>query len=162
MILAFLAGKLRRIVSGRFAERSARREPAAANSLGRVVPAAWTAAGLASAASPWGKPAGAGCAPAASAERSGFPGRLNGGRGGSRTQRGRSLAAFIPAAMLTSLDAGLDAAKRVCRKDFRTHARCKCPLTVCADALGDSLRRSRSASPGWAGARSGSRGSGGA
>lgn len=67
------------------AERSARREPARANSLGRVVPAAWTALGIASAAIPWSKPAGAGCAPLASTERFGFPGFLNVSRGGQRT-----------------------------------------------------------------------------
>lgn len=162
MILAFSTGKLRRIVSGSLAERSARREPAAANSLGRVVPAAWTAAGLASAASPWDKPAGAGCAPFASAERSGSPGLLNVDRGGSRTQRRRIFTASILAGMLTSPDAGLDAAKLLCPTHFKSHLWCRCPLTVCADTYDDTFRCSRSASPGWAGARSGFRGPGGA
>ena len=69
--------KMRRIVVASTAERSVRRGPAWANSLGRVVPAVWTTAGLASAASPGAKPAGAGCVPSASAERCGLPGFLN-------------------------------------------------------------------------------------
>ncbi len=64
------------------AERSVRRVPASANSLGRVVPAVWTTASLASAASLGSNPARAGCAPIASAGRSVFPGFLNVSRGG--------------------------------------------------------------------------------
>lgn len=45
---------------------------AAANSLGRVVPAVWTTAGLASAASPPAKSAGAACGRVASAGRCGI------------------------------------------------------------------------------------------
>ena len=72
--------------------RSSRREPAAANWLGPVVPAAWTAAGLASAASPCGKPARAGCAAPASAERCGLSGFLNVSR---RAPAGVFLASFL-------------------------------------------------------------------
>ncbi len=62
-----------------------RRGTAAANSLGRVVPAVWTTAGLASAASPLTKSAGAACGRVASAERC-LPGLLNVGRGDDEVQ----------------------------------------------------------------------------
>ena len=77
LIPATASRKMRRTVAAGAAERSLRRGPAGANSLGRVVPAVWTTAGLASAASPGGKPARAGCAPFASAGRCGAPGFLN-------------------------------------------------------------------------------------
>ena len=81
MIPATWTRKLWRMALQGIAERSLRREPAWANSLGRVVPAVWTTAGLASAASPGGKPARAGCAPPASAGRCGIPGFLDVSRG---------------------------------------------------------------------------------
>lgn len=158
MIPAALSLKLRRIHGVSGAERSLRRGPASANSLGRVVPAAWTAAGLASAASPWGKPAGAGCAPFACAARSGFPGLLNGGRGACEPHFWRRSAAFIFARILTSAGAGLFARQLQCLKHLVSHPCCKCPLTVCGDTFADTRWRSRGASPGWAEARSGSRG----
>ncbi len=54
------------------AKAARRRGTAAANSLGRVVPAVWTTAGLASAARPPAKSAGAACGRVASAERCGI------------------------------------------------------------------------------------------
>jgi hypothetical protein len=63
------------------AKAKRRRGTAAANSLGRVVLAVWTTAGLVSAARPPAKSAGAACGHIASAERSGLPGLLNVGRG---------------------------------------------------------------------------------
>ena len=69
---------------GRLAVRSARREPSSANSLGRVVLAACTAARLASGASLWSKPARAGCTPLAFAERYGMSSFLNVSRTGTR------------------------------------------------------------------------------
>lgn len=161
MIPALLAKNSRRTTVIGCAGRSARREPASANSLGRVVPVAWTATRLASAASLGSKPAGAGCAPTASAERCGSPGLLYGDRGGSAQQVWRLQPAFIVASISTRTDAGLDATKRLCRTQFTSKLWLKCPLTVCDDTSCDTLRRSRSASPGWAMARSGLRGSGG-
>ncbi len=81
IIPARVAHKTGRRTPHSSAERSGRREPASANWPGPVVPAAWTAAGLASAASPCGKPARAGCAASASAGRCGLPGFLNVSRG---------------------------------------------------------------------------------
>lgn len=63
-------------IIGRLAVRSARREPSSANSLGRVVLAACTAA--------WSKPARAGCTPLAFAERYGLSSFLNVSRTGTR------------------------------------------------------------------------------
>lgn len=162
MIPADLSLKSLRILGDSSAERSLRREPALANSLGRVVPAAWTAAGLALVASPWGKPAGAGCAPFASAARSGLPGLLYGGRGAGMPHFWRRNPAFIFARILTSAGAGLDAGKLQSSTQVRSYPSCKCPLTVCGDTSADTRWRSRGASPGWAEARSGSRGQGGA
>lgn len=168
MIGLIASQKLRRIAVLRRAERSVRREPAGANSLGRVVPAAWTAARLVSATSLWGKPAGAGCAPYASAERSGSPGLLNVGRGASRVHFSRTFSAFKVASKVTGTDAGLDATKLPNVYRFTSHARPKCLVPVSADTSPNTRqrvachRRSRSASPGWAVARSGFRGDGGA
>ncbi len=81
MIPATRTRKMWRKAMTGIAERSLRREPAGANSLGRVVPAVWTTAGLALAASPGGKPARAGCTPPASAGRCGIPGFLDVSRG---------------------------------------------------------------------------------
>ena len=78
-----------RVGNGRgLAERSARREPSSANSLGRVVLSAWTAARLALGASLWGKSAGADCTPAASAGRYGLSSFLNVSRTGTRVPNG--------------------------------------------------------------------------
>ncbi|HRA90428.1 MAG TPA: hypothetical protein PK992_20220 [Planctomycetaceae bacterium] len=68
------------------AKAARRRGTAAANSLGRVVLAVWTTAGLASAASPPAKSARAACGRVASAERCGLPGLLNVGRGDDEMQ----------------------------------------------------------------------------
>ena len=138
------------------AERVVRREPALANSLGRVVPAAWTAAGLALAASPWGKPAGAGCAPSASAERSGSPGLLNVGRGDAGSQFCRSLAASILASIVTPTDAGPDAAKASCSSKLKPHFRRKCLQRVSADTCDHTLLPGRIGLAGRCGARFGS------
>lgn len=162
MIADVLGQKLRRIVLAGFAERFVRREPALADSLGRVLPASWTDARLASAASLRGKPAGAGCAPFASAERCGSPGLLNVGQGGCSPHFRRTPDAFILACFSTPTDAGLDAAKALTSNRFALHFGPKCQVTVFADSYGDAFRCSRGASPGWAVARSGSRGTGGA
>ena len=162
MIAVVLSLKSWRIAIAGFAERFVRREPASADSLGRVLPASWTDARLASAASLWGKPARAGCAPFASAERCGSPGLLNVGQGGSRIRFRRIATAFTFACILTPSGAGLDAATDAACKGFRSHSSCKCLVTVFADSCDDTLWRSRGASPGWAVARSGSRGPGGA
>lgn len=162
MIAVLLSQKLRRIVLVGSAERSVRREPALADSLGRVLPASWTDARLASAASLWGKPAGAGCAPFASAERCGSHGLLNVGHGGCSPHFRRPPDAFILACILTPTDAGLDAAKVLTSNRIAPHIGPKCQVTVFADGYGDAFRCSRGASPGWAVARSGSRGLGGA
>jgi hypothetical protein len=162
MNLVHPAQKSRRKRATRVAERSVRREPASANSLGRVVPAAWTAAGLASAASPRGKPAGAGCAPSASAGRSGSPGLLNVGRGAGRCILRRVPSAWMSASTLTPRDAGLDASKLPCWTELATHFHLRCLVTVLTDTCGDTCRiasrRSRLASPGCGVARFGSRG----
>lgn len=149
MIAHFPSRKSRRIVVECSAERSARREPASANSLGRVVPAAWTAARLASAASRWGKPAGAGCAPFASAERCGSPGLLNVGRGACNTTSGRIANAFIFACTSTPTDAGLGAAKVKRAPRFTSHSRCRCLVTVFADRCADSSVAAAKPSRAW-------------
>lgn len=127
------------------AERSVRRESATANSLGRVVPAAWTAAGLASAASPGGKPAGAGGAPSASAGRSGLPGLLDVVRGASQRYSAVQFPASIPAGTMTPSDAGLSASEPMISARVTTHTASQCPLTVLADTSADTSRRSGSA-----------------
>jgi len=139
------------------AERVVRREPALANSLGRVVPAAWTAAGLALAAIPWGKPAGAGCAPSASAERSGSPGLLNVGRGQTGTQLFGIPAASMSASIVTPTDAGPSAAQPTCCTHLKTHFRCKCLQPVFTDTCGHTFQPQRLGLAGRCGARFGSR-----
>lgn len=161
MIADALGQKSWRIVFAGFAERSVRREPALADSLGRVLPASWTDARLAWAASRGGKPAGAGCAPFASAERYGFPGRLNVGQGRYRVYFRRMQEAFILACISTPTDAGLDASKAVIRNRFALHFCRRCQVTVFGDGYGDTFRSSRRASPGWAVPNFGSCGLGG-
>ena len=160
MIAVGIGQKLRRIVLAGFAERFVRREPALADSLGRVLPASWTDARRASAASLWGKPAGAGCAPFASAERCGSPGLLNVGQGGCIVDFRRVPYAFIFACISTPADAGLGAIKVLTSIRFAAHFGRRCLVTVFADGSGNAFRRSRRASPGLAVPRSGSCGQG--
>lgn len=146
---ATLTRKMWRSAMTSTAERSPGREPAGANSLGRVVPAVWTTAGLASAASPGGKPARAGCAPSASAGRSVFPGFLNVSRGG------RSDAAPAPILRIHRRIHG----DRLALQSGRIESLAHHELSVAIPSqesgarsrqhLGQQLCMKRSASPGW-------------
>jgi len=150
MIYGLFSRQFRRIVSRCAAERSSLREPRAAHSLGRVVPAAWTALAIASAAITWSKPAGAGCAPLASAERFGFPGFLNVSRGGQRI-------ASISASMLTHMHAGLDARKHAPFPMQTRNLSHKCPLSVASNTRADDHLSQRLGLAGLGWARSDSR-----
>ena len=153
MIPATVTRKMWRRAAHRIAERSLRREPALANSLRRVVPAVWTTAGLASAASPGGKPAWAGCAPSASAGRSGFPGFLNVSRGG-RFDATRTLVFRIHCCIhgdRLALPSG-------CSENL-SHTACSSAIWMqesgarSCQHLAQQLCMKRSALPGWLGAQ---------
>jgi hypothetical protein len=149
MIPATWTRKLWRMALQGIAERSLRREPAWANSLGRVVPAVWTTAGLASAASPGGKPARAGCTPPASAGRCGIPGFLDVSRG--------ARSGAIPALILRihyRIHGDPLGRQFGCSESLVQHALSGAfRLQVSGARSGQHLRRhlcrKRSASPGW-------------